>query len=92
MLCFRATLFRHLPCLTRSRPTHPIRLMATRSYKDAIDCLNSLQSNQAMIEAARASGGRLEKFAMHETEEYLKRIGYSVLIYIMLSKLYAFCV
>ncbi|PAV21007.1 tetrahydrofolylpolyglutamate synthase [Pyrrhoderma noxium] len=51
--------------------------MATRSYKDAIDCLNSLQSNQATIEAARASGGRLEKFAMHETEEYLQRIGYS---------------
>lgn len=45
-----------------------------------------------MIEAARASGGRLEKFSMHETEEYLQRIGYSVLIYVMLSKLYTSCV
>ncbi|KAI5123423.1 hypothetical protein M0805_006128 [Coniferiporia weirii] len=51
--------------------------MATRSYKDAIDGLNSLQSNQATIEASRASGGRLVQFAMYETEEYLGRIGYS---------------
>ncbi|KAL5508207.1 MET7 [Sanghuangporus vaninii] len=51
--------------------------MTTRTYKDAIDCLNSLQSNQAMIEASRASGGRMEKFAMHDTQEYLGRIGYT---------------
>ena len=52
--------------------------MAARSYKDAIDSLNSLQSNQAMIDASRASGGRMVKFAMHDTEEYLSRIGYTV--------------
>lgn len=52
--------------------------MTTRSYREAIDCLNGLQSNQAMIEASRASGGRMVQFAMHETEEYLGRIGYKV--------------
>ncbi|KLO11239.1 tetrahydrofolylpolyglutamate synthase [Schizopora paradoxa] len=51
--------------------------MASRTYRDAIDCLNSLQSNAAMIEASRASGGRLAQFATHETQEYLERIGYS---------------
>ncbi|THH33685.1 hypothetical protein EUX98_g581 [Antrodiella citrinella] len=52
--------------------------MATRSYKDAIDCLNTLQSNAATIEASRASGGKLIKVAIPETIEYLGRIGYSV--------------
>ncbi|TDL29406.1 FolC bifunctional protein [Rickenella mellea] len=50
--------------------------MTTRSYKEAIDCLNTLQSNTATLQAARDSGGRLAEFAMHETEEYLSRIGY----------------
>lgn len=49
-----------------------------RTYNDAIDCLNSLQSNQAMIQASRDSGGRLVKYATHETTEYLSRIGYKV--------------
>lgn len=52
--------------------------MSTRSYRDAVSCLNSLQSNQAMIEASRASGGRMAQFAMRETSEYLARIGYAV--------------
>jgi folylpolyglutamate synthase len=46
--------------------------------QDAIDKLNSLQSNYAAIEASRASGGRMVQFAKHETIEYLGRIGYSV--------------
>ena len=54
------------------------RRMSSKSYSDAINYLNSLQSNQAMIEASRASGGRLVQFAMHETAEYLYRIGYTV--------------
>ncbi|KAH8118386.1 tetrahydrofolylpolyglutamate synthase [Phellopilus nigrolimitatus] len=70
MLCFRAH-------LRTSLISSAARTIMTRSYRDAIDCLNSLQSNQATIEASRASGGRLEQFAMHETEEYLSRIGYS---------------
>ena len=49
-----------------------------RLEQDAIDKLNSLQSNFAAIEASRASGGRMVQFAKHETIEYLGRIGYSV--------------
>lgn len=52
--------------------------MASRTYRDAIDCLNSLQSNAATVEAARASGGRMTQYATHEAQEYLGRIGYSV--------------
>ncbi|KAH9947242.1 Mur ligase [Amylocystis lapponica] len=52
------------------------RAMATRSYKDAIEHLNSVQSNAASIEALRASGGRIA-FAISEMVEYLNRIGYS---------------
>lgn len=52
--------------------------MATRTYKDAINCLNTLQSNAATLEASRASGGKLVKVAIPETIEYLKRIGYAV--------------
>ncbi|KZT12772.1 FolC bifunctional protein [Laetiporus sulphureus 93-53] len=51
--------------------------MSTRSYKDAIDHLNSLQSNAAALEAVRASGGRLSELAIPEMVEYLNRIGYS---------------
>ncbi|TCD64329.1 Folylpolyglutamate synthetase [Steccherinum ochraceum] len=50
--------------------------MSTRTYKDAIDCLNTLQSNAATLEASRASGGQLVKVAIPETIEYLGRIGY----------------
>lgn len=54
--------------------------MSTRTYRDAIEHLNSLQSNAATIEASRASGGRLAQFAIPETKEYLQRIGYEVRI------------
>jgi hypothetical protein len=54
------------------------RAMSTRTYKDAIDHLNSLQSNAATLEAVRASGGRLAEFAIPEMLEYLRRIGYVV--------------
>ncbi|KIK08352.1 hypothetical protein K443DRAFT_1459, partial [Laccaria amethystina LaAM-08-1] len=50
--------------------------MSTRSYREAVDCLNSLQSNAATLEAVRASGGRLSQFAIPEMLEYLGRIGY----------------
>lgn len=49
-----------------------------RSYSDAIDALNTLQSNAAVIAAIRASGGKLNDFAIPEMVEYLGRIGYSV--------------
>ncbi|KAI0650676.1 FolC bifunctional protein [Trametes meyenii] len=51
--------------------------MATRTYRDAVDHLNSLQSNAAHLEAARLSGGRVSQFGIPETIEYLVRIGYS---------------
>ncbi|KAF9008938.1 Mur ligase [Cyathus striatus] len=51
--------------------------MATRSYADAIEKLNSLQSNAATLDAVKASGGRLSAFAIPEMLEYLSRIGYS---------------
>ena len=51
--------------------------MSTRTYRDAVDHLNSLQSNAATLEAVRASGGRLSEFAIPEMIAYLNRIGYS---------------
>ncbi|KAG8903833.1 Folylpolyglutamate synthetase, partial [Tulasnella sp. 403] len=50
--------------------------MSTRSYGDAIDALNSLQSNAAALEASRASGGRLALNAIPEMIDYLSRIGH----------------
>ncbi|KAG8876239.1 Folylpolyglutamate synthetase [Serendipita sp. 405] len=55
-----------------------VRTMSTRTFNDAVDKLNSLQSNYAAIEASRASGGRMTQYAKHEMIEYLGRIGYSV--------------
>ncbi|KAJ3842122.1 Mur ligase [Lentinula raphanica] len=52
------------------------RGMSTRTYQDAINNLNSLQSNAATLDAVRASGGRLSQFAIPEMLEYLERIGY----------------
>ena len=55
--------------------------MSTRSYQDAVDHLNSLQSNAAALEAARASGGRSSDFAIPEMLEFLERIGYTVSVW-----------
>lgn len=52
--------------------------MSSRSYKDAVERLNSLQSNAATLEALRASGGRSSAFAIPEMLEYLNGIGYRV--------------
>lgn len=52
-------------------------MSSARTYQDAIEHLNSLQSNAATLEAVRASGGRLSEFAIPEMLEYLERIGYS---------------
>lgn len=49
-----------------------------RTYADAIDCLNSLQSNAAVIEAIRLSGGKDGPIKEIESVEYLRRIGYEV--------------
>ena len=69
-----------LPALAR-------RNMATRTYRDAVDHLNTLQSNAATLEAVRASGGRLSQFAIPEMVEYLNRIGYSASRLVKLRRL-----
>jgi len=56
-------------------------MSTTRSYADAVQHLNSLQSNAAVLDALRASGGRLSEFAIPEMLEYLGRIGYTVRAY-----------
>lgn len=54
------------------------RLEILHQLQEAINKLNSLQSNLAALEASRASGGRIVQFAKHEMVEYLGRIGYKV--------------
>ncbi|XP_006460222.1 hypothetical protein AGABI2DRAFT_150186 [Agaricus bisporus var. bisporus H97] len=51
-------------------------MSSRKTYQDAVEHLNSLQSNAATLEAVRASGGRLSEFAIPEMLEYLERIGY----------------
>ncbi|GAA6060839.1 hypothetical protein JCM10212_005257 [Sporobolomyces blumeae] len=48
-----------------------------RTYSAAIDALNSLQSNAAVIDAIRKSGTTNGEAQMVEGVEYLKRIGYT---------------
>ncbi|KAI9466907.1 Mur ligase [Lactarius psammicola] len=52
------------------------RAMSGRSYKDAVDLLNTLQSNAATLEAVKASGGRNSELTIPEMVDYLDRIGY----------------
>lgn len=49
----------------------------SRGYSEAISCLNSLQSNAAVIEQIRLSGGKLNELAMPEFIEYLQVLGYT---------------
>lgn len=53
--------------------------MSTRSYEDAIERLNSLQSNAATLEAIRASP--MTELVIPRMLEYLERIGYKVCLY-----------
>ncbi|KAI6152163.1 Mur ligase [Pisolithus tinctorius] len=53
------------------------RTMSTRNYHDAIEHLNSLQTNAAALEAARAAGPRLNPNAIPEMIEFLERIEYT---------------
>ncbi|CAB4374728.1 unnamed protein product [Rhizophagus irregularis] len=47
-----------------------------RTYEDAIKCLNSLQTNAAILQAIRASGGRLNEKSLPEFRELCRVIGY----------------
>ncbi|OIW23976.1 FolC bifunctional protein [Coniochaeta ligniaria NRRL 30616] len=53
--------------------------MATKSrtYNDAIDALNSLQTPYAIIEARRKAGIKPDETSIREMRDYLSRIGYS---------------
>ncbi|KAI2783765.1 FolC bifunctional protein [Daldinia loculata] len=56
------------------------RTMATqagRTYNDAIDALNSLQTPYAIVEARRKAGIRPDAASIAEMHEYLRRIGYT---------------
>ncbi|CAM1504511.1 Fc.00g021020.m01.CDS01 [Cosmosporella sp. VM-42] len=48
-----------------------------RSYNDAIDALNSLQTPFAIIEARRRAGIRPDAASIKEMRAYLRRIGYT---------------
>ncbi|KAM4058523.1 folylpolyglutamate synthase [Hirsutella rhossiliensis] len=50
---------------------------SARSYNDAIDALNSLQTPHAVIEARRKAGIRPDAASMREMRAYLSRIGYT---------------
>ncbi|KAH7018366.1 Mur ligase [Microdochium trichocladiopsis] len=49
----------------------------SRSYNDAIDALNSLQTPFAIIEARRKAGIRPDAASIAEMQVYLRRIGYT---------------
>ncbi|KAI1169966.1 FolC bifunctional protein [Nemania sp. FL0916] len=50
----------------------------SRSYNDAIDALNTLQTPYAIFEARRKAGIRPDATTIAEMRIYLKRIGYSL--------------
>lgn len=57
--------------------TRPRSLMSSRDYKTAVQCLNSQQSNAAVLSAIRDSGGAVNKISLPEVVEYLLRIGHT---------------
>ncbi|KAG0368700.1 Mur ligase [Gamsiella multidivaricata] len=48
-----------------------------RSYADAVDKLNGLQTNFAVLEAVRKSGGSANKNSLSEVVEFVQRSGYN---------------
>ena len=56
--------------------------MSTRTYSDAVEHLNSLQTNAATLEALRAGKSRMDQLAIPEMVEYLGRIGYTASIHL----------
>ncbi|KAG2156192.1 FolC bifunctional protein [Suillus clintonianus] len=48
---------------------------STPTYRDAIDALNSLQTNAAILEAVRAAGAKLNPNAIPEMIDYIRRVG-----------------
>ncbi|GAA5823844.1 hypothetical protein JCM11251_003319 [Rhodosporidiobolus azoricus] len=50
---------------------------SARTYATSIEALNSLQSNAAVIDAIRKSGGKGGDVQLKEQVEYMERMGYS---------------
>ncbi|KAI7896502.1 Mur ligase [Mucor mucedo] len=46
------------------------------TYKEAVEKLNSLQSNAALLEKLRQAGPRMNEKSLPEMRDYFKRIGY----------------
>lgn len=62
-------------------PETPMRI-APRTYRDAINALNTLQSNFALIEAIKLqklSSRQRSEFSLNEVYEYIRRLGYQPL-------------
>ncbi|WQF87092.1 Putative folylpolyglutamate synthetase, mur-like, catalytic domain superfamily [Colletotrichum destructivum] len=51
---------------------------AGRTYNDAVDALNTLQTPFAVIEARRKAGIRPDEASVKEMRAYLARVGYSI--------------
>lgn len=65
------------PSSTRVTSTSSDNKMNRRTYKEAINALNTLQSNFATIDAVRKSGINRNSMLMPEMIEWVRRIGYA---------------
>lgn len=54
------------------------RMRRLTSSQDAIACLNTLQSNFAVVDAVRRSGGGMNKQAIPEMIDWCQKTGYMV--------------
>lgn len=52
----------------------------SRDYNEAVQALNSLQSNFSIVEAIRKMGPGWNKLAIPEMTGWLRRIGYEVCV------------
>ncbi|KAF8456552.1 Mur ligase [Terfezia claveryi] len=55
---------------------NPPAVTEGRTYEDAVNALNTLQSNASILAAIRASGRKLNELSLVEMRSYLSRIGY----------------
>ncbi|TPX32462.1 tetrahydrofolate synthase [Synchytrium microbalum] len=53
-------------------------MLTTNTYETAVELLNQTQSNASILQAVRASGGKLNERSMPEMREYMARLGYSM--------------
>lgn len=65
--------------MNQTTETDSMRINLQRTYKDAINALNSLQSNFASIEATKKLGPSVNRneLSINEVHEFTKRLGYT---------------